>query len=52
MGGTSTSIAKKGKKNKKGRKAKAAEDEDPWEAFQKAHKDTKIGLHDVVLAPP
>ncbi|KAM0276345.1 hypothetical protein ACHAQH_006838 [Verticillium albo-atrum] len=52
LGGTSTSTAKKGKKNKKGRKTKAAEDEDPWDAFQKAHKQNKIGLHDVVLAPP
>ncbi|KAM0324201.1 hypothetical protein ACHAQA_008395 [Verticillium albo-atrum] len=52
MGEASTTTSKKGKKKKKGRKAKAAEDEDPWEAFQKAHKQTKIGLHDVVQAPP
>ncbi|OTB06069.1 hypothetical protein M426DRAFT_9893 [Hypoxylon sp. CI-4A] len=46
-----------GKKKKKGKKAKylgevADDDEDPWEALKKKRGEAKIGLHDVVQAPP
>ncbi|KAI1480248.1 hypothetical protein F4774DRAFT_88185 [Daldinia eschscholtzii] len=46
-----------GKKKKKGKRAKylgeaADDDEDPWEALKKKRGETKIGLHDVVQAPP
>ncbi|KAI1801664.1 hypothetical protein F4811DRAFT_451372 [Daldinia bambusicola] len=46
-----------GKKKKKGKRAKylgeaAGDDEDPWEALKKKRGETKVGLHDVVQAPP
>lgn len=46
-----------GKKKKKGKKSKylgevADGDEDPWAALKKKRGEAKIGLHDVVQAPP
>ncbi|KAI0835321.1 hypothetical protein F5Y06DRAFT_276656 [Hypoxylon sp. FL0890] len=46
-----------GKKKKKGKKTKylgevADADEDPWEELRKKRGETKVGLHDVVQAPP
>ncbi|KAI1214694.1 uncharacterized protein F4807DRAFT_6184 [Annulohypoxylon truncatum] len=46
-----------GKKKKKGKRSKylgevADGDEDPWEALKKKRGETKVGLHDVVQAPP
>lgn len=47
---------KKGKKGKKGTKSvwEVAEkdDEDPWEELRRKRGEAKIGLHDVVKAPP
>lgn len=47
---------KKGKKGKKGTKSvwevADKDDEDPWETLKKKRGETKIGLHDVVKAPP
>lgn len=47
---------KKGKKGKKGTKSvwEVAEkdDEDPWEELKRKRGEPKIGLHDVVKAPP
>lgn len=51
--------SKKNKKKKKGKKgAKSVwevddgDDEDPWAALKKKRGEAKIGLHDVVKAPP
>ncbi|KAI0883154.1 uncharacterized protein GGS22DRAFT_167999 [Annulohypoxylon maeteangense] len=46
-----------GKRKKKGKRSKylgeiADADEDPWEALKKKRGEAKIGLHDVVQAPP
>lgn len=45
---------KKKKKNKRGRYVGEAADreEDPWEEIKKKRGESKIGLHDVALAPP
>lgn len=46
---------KKGKKGKKGPKSvweADEDDEDPWEELKKKRGEKKIGLHDVVKAPP
>lgn len=47
---TSEPTAKKGRK--KGGRRKAEVEEDPWEELKKKRGEAKVGLHDVVLAPP
>lgn len=55
-GAGGSSKKKKGKKGKKGSKSvwEVAEkgDEDPWEELKRKRGEAKIGLHDVVKAPP
>lgn len=46
---------KKGKKGKKGKsvwEVDEKDDEDPWEELKRKRGEAKIGLHDVVKAPP
>lgn len=52
--GEENSGGKKKKKNKRGKYVgeAAGREEDPWEELKKKRGESKIGLHDVALAPP
>lgn len=54
MEGEGAASHKKKKKGKKGRSVWETDDkeDDPWEELKKKRGETKIGLHDVVKAPP